>query len=534
MCGTLLLAGCGGSGGSGGGSSTPVDLTPPTVPQGVTASATSATRIVVQWQASTDSGAGVAGYRVFRDGGATAVATLAGTTFTDDGLAPSTRYSYAVRAYDAAVPANESALSAAAAATTPAVAAGAGLDARPDNPACVAGDRPTQAVTLATERAFPNLASFSSPVLMLQAPGDNSRWFVVEQGGTVRVFDNQPAASTTRIYIDISARVRSGGEQGLLGMAFHPGYPADPRVYLSYTSATSGLVSRVSEFRTRDGGSTLDPSSEVILVTVPQPATNHNGGNIVFGPDGLLYIGFGDGGSGGDPWGAIGNGQDLGTLLGKLLRIDVDGSTGGVPYRIPAGNPYLGNALCNTGDGTQSCPEIYAYGLRNPWRWSFDRGSGQLWLADVGQGTIEEVNRIVAGGNYGWRCFEGTRSYNSTCGPNCREQPAARRAVRPHAGPVDHRRLRVSRVGHPGACGALRVRRFRVGTNLAHCRGYCANRDGHRGLRQRPVDRGIRAGWRRRAVHRELRGHALPPAVGCGRRRIGAGPTLGHRLHVAR
>jgi uncharacterized repeat protein (TIGR03806 family) len=413
----LLLGGCGGGGG-GGGSSTPADLTPPSVPQGVAASATSATRIVVQWQASTDTGAGVAGYRVFRDGGANAVASLTGTTFTDDGLAPSTRYSYAVRAYDAATPSNESALSAAAAATTPATSVGAGLDARPDNPSCVAGDRPTQAVTLATERVFPGLPSFSSPVLMLQAPGDDAHWFVVEQGGTVSVFDNQPAASTARSFIDISARVRSGGEQGLLGMAFHPGYPADPRVYLSYTNATSGLVSRVSEFRTRDGGSTLDPASELILLTVAQPATNHNGGNIAFGPDGLLYIGFGDGGSGGDPWGTIGNGQNLGTLLGKLLRIDVDGSTGGVPYRIPAGNPYAGNALCNAGSGSQNCPEIHAYGLRNPWRWSFDRGSGQLWLADVGQGTIEEVDRIVAGGNYGWRCFEGTRSYNTTCGPN--------------------------------------------------------------------------------------------------------------------
>lgn len=417
VCVATVLAGCGGGGG-GGGSSAPADLTPPTVPQGVTAAATSATRIVVQWQASTDSGTGVAGYRVFRDGGTTAVATLTGTTFTDVGLVPSTRYSYAVRAYDAAVPANESALSAAVAATTLDATAGAGLDARPDNPGCVAGDRPTQTVTLATERAFPSLPSFSSPVLMLQAPGDDSQWFVVEQGGTVRVFDNQPAVAAARGFIDISARVRSGGEQGLLGMAFHPGYPADPRVYLSYTNATSGLVSRVSEFRTRDGGMTLDPASEVILLTVAQPATNHNGGNIAFGPDGLLYIGFGDGGSGGDPWGAIGNGQNLATLLGKLLRIDVDGSTGGVPYRIPAGNPYPGNALCNTGSGAFSCPEIYAYGLRNPWRWSFDRGNGELWLADVGQGSIEEVDRIVAGGNYGWRCFEGTRSYNSTCGAN--------------------------------------------------------------------------------------------------------------------
>ena len=200
-------------------------------------------------------------------------------------------------------------------------------------------------------------------------------------------------------------------------MAFHPGYPADPRVYLSYTNATNGLVSRISEFRTRDGGLTLDPTSELILLTVPQPATNHNGGNIAFGPDGLLYVGFGDGGSGGDPWGGIGNGQNL-VLLGKLLRIDVNGSTGTRAVPHPACNPYAGNALCNAGTGTQSCPEIYAYGLRNPWRWSFDRGSGELWVADVGQNEIEEVDRVVPGGNYGWRCFEGTQAYNSTCGPN--------------------------------------------------------------------------------------------------------------------
>ena len=298
------------------------------------------------------------------------------------------------------------------------MAANAGLDARPDNTTCVAGDRPAQDVTLGTERTFASLPAFSNPILLLQGPGDATRWFVVEQGGTVRVFDNQPSVATSRSFVDISARVRSGGEQGLLGMAFHPDFPTDPRVYLSYTNATSGLVSRVSEFRTRDGGATLDSASEVILLTVAQPEANHNGGHIAFGPDGFLYIGFGDGGSGGDPWGTIGNGQNLLTTLGKLLRIDVNGSTGNVPYRIPASNPYAGNAPCNSGTGAQNCPEIYAYGLRNPWRWSFDRVSGELWLADVGQGAIEEVDRIVSGGNYGWRCFEGTSSYNSTCGPN--------------------------------------------------------------------------------------------------------------------
>ena len=287
---------------------------------------------------------------------------------------------------------------------------------------------------------------------MLQAPGDAARWFVVEQGGTVRVFDNQPAVATSRSFVDISARVRSGGEQGLLGMAFHPGYPADPRVYLSYTNATSGLVSRISEFRTRDGGLTLDPASEV------DPAHRRRSRTPITtaatSPSDRMASctsGSATAAAAATRWGTIGNGQNLPTLLGKLLRIDVDGSTGGVPYAIPAGNPFAGNALCNGGTGAQNCPEIYAYGLRNPWRWSFDRGSGELWLADVGQGAIEEVDRVVAGGNYGWRCFEGTRSYNATCGPNAASSlPPVAQYDRTRR-PVDHRRLRLPRHGDPGA-----------------------------------------------------------------------------------
>jgi uncharacterized repeat protein (TIGR03806 family) len=427
MCGVrwaavLLLAAtvtaCGGGGGGGGGGPKP-DTTPPSTPTGVTATASSSTAIVVAWQASSDGGTGVAGYHVFRDGAANPVATVTATTYTDTGLAAATQYSYAVRAFDAASPANESALSASAAARTLDASVTSGLDTRPSNTTCLAGDRPAQSVSLARTRVFSNLPAFASPLLMLQAPGDATRWFVVEQGGTVRVFDNQDSVTTTRTSIDISSRVQCCGETGLLGMAFHPDFPANPRVYLSYTNANGGVVvSRISEFRSADGGLTLDPTTEVILLTVTQPAYNHNGGNIAFGPDGLLYIGFGDGGSGGDPWGTIGNGQNLTTLLGKLLRIDIGGSTGSVPYRIPAGNLDSSKQLCNTGSGTQTCPEIYAYGFRNPWRWSFDRVSGELWVGDVGQDTIEEVDRVVAGGNYGWRCFEGTQPYNSTCGPN--------------------------------------------------------------------------------------------------------------------
>jgi glucose/arabinose dehydrogenase len=275
-------------------------------------------------------------------------------------------------------------------------------------------------VTLSVQHIFPSLPSFSNPVAMLQAPGDGTRWFVVEQAGQVRVFDNDPAVVATAEFVDIDGmnRVTFSGEAGLLGMAFHPDFPADPRVYLfySHTDASLGLVSRLSEFTTPDNGFTLDPDSEQILLTIQKPAaaSNHNGGNIAFGPDGFLYIGLGDGGGGNDQHGTIGNAQLPTTLLGKMLRIDVDGT----PYGIPATNPFAASTtLCGTnGTGPQSCPEIFAVGLRNPWRWSFDRATGQLWVGDVGQDALEEVNRVTLGGNYGWRCFEGTNNTGLVCG----------------------------------------------------------------------------------------------------------------------
>ncbi len=279
---------------------------------------------------------------------------------------------------------------------------------------------PADELVLTTTRAFPNLPAFESPVLALQAPGDAATWYVVEQGGRVRAFANAADVSGATTFVDLRARVTSGGEAGLLGMAFHPEYPTDPRVYLSYTTTVNGeLVSRISAFRTTDSGATLAPDSEQVLLSLTQPAFNHNGGHVAFGPgDGLLYVGLGDGGGTGDPSAPIGNGQKLTTLLGKMLRIDVDGTSGGLPYRIPSGNPYAGNAPCANGSGAAPCPEIFAYGFRNPWRWSFDRDGADLWVGDVGQGAREEVDLVVAGGNYGWRCFEGTQPYNADCGPN--------------------------------------------------------------------------------------------------------------------
>ena len=286
---------------------------------------------------------------------------------------------------------------------------------------------PVPSPRFALEPAFPNLR-FINPVAMLQAPVDETRWFVVEQGGEVRVFENNPAVTTGTSFINIRGRVTSGGELGLLGMAFHPAFPTDPRVFLSYTHTDTvgglGLVSRISEFATPDGGLTLDPNSERVLITIEQPETNHNGGGIVFGRDGFLYIGMGDGGGANDQHGTIGNAQLLTTLLGKMLRIDISAGANGMLYSIPVDNPFETNTPCGTvGTGLQECPEIYAWGFRNPWRWSFDRATGELWVGDVGQDELEEVDRVVVGGNYGWRCFEGTRNTGFDCGSPASPSP---------------------------------------------------------------------------------------------------------------
>jgi glucose/arabinose dehydrogenase len=278
--------------------------------------------------------------------------------------------------------------------------------------ALLAGTGAGGAAGLGVERVFPAL-SFTRPLALLQAPGDASRWFVVEQAGRVRTFANSPTASTATTFIEITDRVDDGGEMGLLGMAFHPRFPADPRVFLSYTNDDAGRESRIAEFRLGTNGN-LDPSTERILLRVRQPERNHNGGQIAFGPDGYLYAGYGDGGGANDRHGAIGNAQRLDTLLGKMLRIDIRPRSG---YGIPPDNPFAGGPQCGRGGaGAGHCPEIYAWGLRNPWRWSFDRQTGALWVGDVGQGALEEIDRVRRGGNYGWRCREGTRDTGMACG----------------------------------------------------------------------------------------------------------------------
>lgn len=261
-------------------------------------------------------------------------------------------------------------------------------------------------------RVFPALA-FTAPVLAAQAPGDDTRWFVVEQAGRVLVFENLAAVDTSSEFIDITDRVVSGGERGLLGMAFDPQFSTNDRVFLHYTTHDDNgrLQSVLAVYASRDGGATLDPASEEILLLVNQPFDNHNGGHLAFGPDGMLYMALGDGGSGGDP---DNNAQNTHNLLGKILRIDV---SSGTPYAIPTDNRWAGNPPCTIDTiPAAECPEIHAYGLRNPWRFSFDEATGDLWVGDVGQGDWEEVDRMVAGGNYGWRIREGTHCFNPPSG----------------------------------------------------------------------------------------------------------------------
>lgn len=399
----------------------PVDVTAPTVPANLVATPTSATRVDLNWTASTDSGSGVAGYRVYRNGSATALATVTATTYADTAVSANTAYTYVVRAIDVA--GNLSNASNTANVTTPSSSPTSGLDTRPSNTTCLAWDRPTAGNSISLTRVFGNLPNFSSPIAMLQAPGNSSRWFIVQQGGVVRVFDNVAVPSAASTFIDIDARVdNSQSEMGLLGMAFHPNFPTDPRVFLSYTNSTSSLV---SSFRTLNGGTTLDPGTEQVVLNVELAEDNHNGGHIAFGPDGFLYFGTGDGGGSNDNHGAIGNSQRLTTMLGKMLRIDVNATPAqGETYVIPSSNPYAGNAVClpagRPAGNTVNCPEIYAYGLRNPWRWNFDRQNNDLWIADVGQGAYEEVNQVTIagglGGNFGWRCREGVEPTNLACG----------------------------------------------------------------------------------------------------------------------
>ena len=293
-----------------------------------------------------------------------------------------------------------------------------GLDVRPDNQTCVAPARPSSDASVSVVDPFPNLPNIAQPTKMLLEPGADPRWFVLRKTGQLVTFDPDNATAVTT-FLDLSGVVRTNSEGGLLGMAFHPDYPTTPEVFLSYTIDHSGppMRSVISRFILDDVVSPGAGTVEQVILEVDQDFDNHNGGDIAFGPDGYLYIGFGDGGSGGDP---NNRAQDTTNLLGSMLRIDVLGpgvSFPANPYDVPTDNPFSGNAECGPGANANDCPEIYAWGLRNPWRWSFDADTGELWLGDVGQGDWEEVDRIELGGNYGWRCREGAHDFNTAgCG----------------------------------------------------------------------------------------------------------------------
>lgn len=263
--------------------------------------------------------------------------------------------------------------------------------------------------TITTTQVYSSLPAFNSPVAMKQAPGDNTRWFVAEKSGLIRVFANNPSSSSASVFLDITARVSASGEGGLLGFAFHPDFPLTPEVFVSYTGG-GPFRSFVSRFFSTDNGQTVNPGTEEILIINPQPATNHNGGDIAFGPNGLLHIGFGDGGGSGDP---NENGQNTMNIHSAIVRIDIDGAA---PYEIPAGNPFEANAPCVQGVGAAGCPEIFAWGFRNPWRFSFDRVTGRLWAGDVGQNAWEEIDLVEAGENYGWNDREGTHCFDPSSG----------------------------------------------------------------------------------------------------------------------
>ena len=251
-------------------------------------------------------------------------------------------------------------------------------------------------------------SGLSSPVLATAPKDGSGRLFVVEKTGTIRIVKGGTLLPIP--FLDISGSVSGGGEQGLLGLAFHPAYATNRKFYVDYTDTSGNTVIR--EYKASAAApDRADTTTGRTILRIRQPFSNHNGGMVAFGPDGFLYIGMGDGGSGGDPGNRA---QSTGTLLGKMLRIDINGVTATKAYRIPAGNPYVGKP---------GLDEIWQRGLRNPWRFSFDRVSGTLWIGDVGQNTWEEIDRVTKtatgpgrGYNWGWRRMEGFHCYNPSSG----------------------------------------------------------------------------------------------------------------------
>ena len=285
-----------------------------------------------------------------------------------------------------------------------------------------------------TIRLQPFVSGLSAPIFYRHdGPGPGKKTFIVQQGGLIRLL--QPGSRTPTDFVNLTTRVVSGGERGLLGMAVHPDFETNGKFYVNYTRSGDGATV-IAEYRTMAGDSNQgDFNSERIILVIPQPFSNHNGGMIEFGVTAsdrtLLYIGMGDGGSANDPGNRA---QNRSQLLGKMLRIDPEPPnpqpSPAVQYSIPPTNPFLGagTTRCDNGSTTSgnTCQEIWTIGMRNPWRWSFDAANGQLWAADVGQGVIEEVDIITGGSNYGWRVYEGTNCTNldpSLCQPSSYTMP---------------------------------------------------------------------------------------------------------------
>ncbi|HWL08027.1 MAG TPA: PQQ-dependent sugar dehydrogenase [Planctomicrobium sp.] len=281
-----------------------------------------------------------------------------------------------------------------------------------------APDISTGALPLKAVEAFPNLKYEGwSPedadgrpqafrgIVVTYPPDGSNRIFVGEQHGAIWSLENKPDADSAKLVLDIQHLVSYNdkqNEEGFLGLAVHPKFKENGHIYVCYTPKST-LMTHVSRFtRSKTDPSVFDPASEKVLIALKQPFWNHNGGTVTFGPDGYLYVTFGDGGSGNDPFD---NGQNLGNLFGKVLRIDVDNEADGKPYAIPKDNPFVGR------DGV--APEIYAYGFRNIWRMAFDSKTGHLWAGDVGQNLWEEIDIVVKGGNYGWARREGTHPFGS-------------------------------------------------------------------------------------------------------------------------
>ena len=259
---------------------------------------------------------------------------------------------------------------------------------------------------LTVARAFEHLDFRGLTNLTQPAAGDD-RLFVTEQSGRVLAFANDEETREAQVFLDIQDRVSDrGSEEGLLGLAFDPAYHENGYIYVYY-SASGPRRSVVSRFHANAERQQADPASELVIMEIDQPFSNHNGGQLAFGLDGFLYVGLGDGGSGGDP---MRHGRNKGTLLGSILRIDVSRATSETSYAVPPDNPFVGDSSAR--------PEIWAYGLRNPWRFTFDRETGRLWAGDVGQNSVEEVDVVEKGGDYGWNRLEGSRCFSAAdCDP---------------------------------------------------------------------------------------------------------------------